>query len=149
MLAQAPSEPEIAQAGMLVRPPPQRPVELPVAFRNGEIVDAGVPHPVETVLVILPILIAIGTKPVPRIVPPLVRETNRDVISSEGPQLFDQPIFQLLRPLALSAIRTFWMAVSRVNGGRGGRLVEAEVACAVGVVFVVVSVMMGMKSSIR
>jgi len=33
------------------------------------------------------------------------------------------------------------MAVSRVNGGRGGRSVEAEVACGVGVVFVVVSVM--------
>lgn len=46
-----------------------------------------------------------------------------------------------------SAIRTFWMAVSRVNGGRGGRLMEAELACGVGSVFVVVSVMMGMKSS--
>ena len=40
------------------------------------------------------------------------------------------------------------MAVSRVNGGRGGRSEEAEVACEPGIVFVVVSVMMEMKSSI-
>src|SRR5580704_12050131 len=86
---------------MIVRPAAQRPVELPVVFGNGKIVDASVPHPVETVLVILPVLIAVGTKPVTRIVPPLVREANRDVISRERPQLFDQAIFQLPRPLAL------------------------------------------------
>jgi hypothetical protein len=37
------------------------------------------------------------------------------------------------------------MAVSRVNGGRGDRLVQAEVACGVGIVFVVVSVIVGME----
>ena len=89
---------------MIVRTPALRPVELPVAFGNGKIVDAGVPHPVETVLVKLPVFIAVRTKPVARIIPPLVRETNRDVISRERPHLFDQPVFPLLRPLALQEL---------------------------------------------
>src|ERR1700722_2857038 len=89
---------------MIVGPPAERPAELPVAFSNGKIVDAGVPDPVETVLIILPVLIAVGTKPVTRIVPPLVRETNCDVISRERPQLFDQPVFQLLGPLSLHEV---------------------------------------------
>lgn len=63
-LAQAGSEPEIAQAGMVVRPPAQRPVELPLVLGNRKIVDAGVPDPVETVRIKLPVLIAVGTKPV-------------------------------------------------------------------------------------
>ena len=63
-------------------------MELPVAFGNGKIVDAGVPHAVETMLVVLPVLIAVGTKPVTRIVPPFVRETNRDAIPCKRPQLF-------------------------------------------------------------
>src|SRR5580658_10369058 len=86
---------------MIVRPPAQRPVELPLAFGNGKIVDTSVPHIVKAVVVKLPVLIAIGTKPVTGIVAPLVRETNRDAISCERPQLFDQPILQLLRPFAL------------------------------------------------
>lgn len=48
----------------------------------------------------LPVFVAIGAKPVPCIVMPLVSEAHRDSVGCEGPELLDEAIVELLRPLA-------------------------------------------------
>ena len=47
----------------------------------------------------LPVLVAVGAKPVPGVVVPLVGESHRDPVVVERPQLLDQPVVQLLGPL--------------------------------------------------
>src|SRR5215475_5949546 len=131
---------------MRIRPAPQRPVVLAVRFLDGQVVDAGQTKPHQALVVELPVLVAVRAEPVPRIIVPLVGETDGNAAPLEGPQLLDQAIVEFAGPLAgeegddlpasveawatfsgsrvfqaSSARRTFCAAVSRVNGGRGGR----------------------------
>ena len=142
---------------MVIRAAPQRPVIFTFAFTNRQIVDAGVANGHKAVILELPVFVTVRPKPVAGIVMPLVGEPNRNPVAGEGPQLFDQPVIKLARPLAgqkrddlfpadrelgpvppttlfavsqcdalwVSCIptvfgaRTFWIAVSRSNGGEG------------------------------
>src|SRR5262249_49913908 len=49
----------------------------------------------------LPILVAVATEPMPAVVAPLVGETHGDAVVAERPYLLDQPVVELLIPLAL------------------------------------------------
>ena len=49
----------------------------------------------------LPVLVAVGAEPVAAVVVPLVGEAHRDAVVGEGPELLDQPVVELARPLAL------------------------------------------------
>src|SRR5882672_10863772 len=93
------SETQIGQAGMAIRTTTKRPAILAVRFRDRKVVDAGQSPPHQTVLVEFPVLVAVRPVPVPGIVVPLVGEAHRDPVPLERPQLFDQAIVQLLRPL--------------------------------------------------
>ncbi len=83
----------------------------------------------------------------PRVVVPLVSEAYRDPVLGECPEFFDEPVVQLLGPLAteeskdfVSSVdklrsvppscvnRIFCIALSRVNGGKGGRADVVAVA---------------------
>src|SRR5712664_1685190 len=86
---------------MIIGTTAQWPTILALGFLDRKIVDACVPCAHQTVLVELPVLVAIGPEPVPGIVVPFVREPNGDTISVEGPKLFNQAVIELLRPLAL------------------------------------------------
>src|SRR6266404_7738847 len=94
------SETEIGQSGVAIRTTTKRPPIPPVRFPDGKIIDARQPQSHEAVRIELPILVAVRSVPMSRIVVPLVGETHGDAMSFEGPQLFDQAIVQLLRPLA-------------------------------------------------
>src|SRR5690348_4939176 len=59
------------------------------------------PAPHESELVELPVLVAVGTEPVARIVVPFVGEAHRDAISLAGPDFLDEPVVELPGPLAL------------------------------------------------
>src|SRR5258708_26436083 len=85
---------------MASRTTTKRPPIPPVRFPDGKILDGCQPQPHETVRIELPILVAVRPAPMSRIVVPLVGEAHGDAMSFEGPQLFDQAIVQLLRPLA-------------------------------------------------
>ena len=85
----------------------------------------------------------------PGIIVPFVGEPHRDTISIVRPKLFDQPVVQFFCPFAcekfndllppcgkfsaISPLRLegvgesdlFWIAVSRVKGGSGGRVAVA------------------------
>src|SRR5271168_3337669 len=90
--SQARSQPECAQGRMVIWAAPQRPVVLAVGLRDRQIVDAGDAQPHESVLVELPVFIAMAAIPVATIVVPLVRETHGDAILTKGPHLLDQPV---------------------------------------------------------
>ena len=51
-------------------------------------------------LIELPVLVAVATEPVPADVVPLVGETHGDAVVAERPYLLDQPVVELLIPLA-------------------------------------------------
>src|SRR5262249_31369888 len=67
---------------------------------NGKVVDTGDAASHEAVLVELPVFVAVGAKPIPGVVVPLVGETNRDAVALESPEFLDEAIVQLLVPLA-------------------------------------------------
>src|SRR5499426_3627375 len=54
----------------------------------------------QTVFIELPILIAVGSKPVSRIVMTFISEANGDPIVLKGPQLLDQSVVEFPRPFA-------------------------------------------------
>src|ERR1051325_397306 len=83
---------------MLIGPPAQGPVVFALACSHRQIVDARDATLHEPALIELPVLVAVGAIPVAGIVMPLVGETNCNAIALTGPELFDQPILQLLRP---------------------------------------------------
>src|SRR6266851_230397 len=97
----ATSKTEIGEARMVCR---SRacwiPVKLALALADGQVVDRGVAPPHKAVFVEFPILVAVGPEPVIRIVAPFIGEPDADSIALPGPQLLDQPIVQLLGPLA-------------------------------------------------
>src|SRR5580692_9902876 len=84
---------------MVVGPAALRPVEEPVRFGDGQIVNAGVAAAHQPAGVELPVLVSIRAKPLARDVLRFVGEAHRNACVLEGPQLFDQPVFELVRPL--------------------------------------------------
>src|SRR5271156_6053963 len=85
---------------MLVRAASQGPMEKALRFLDGQIVDRSVPVMHEAVLIELPVLIAVGAKPVPRIVMPFVGKAHGNSGAVKGPELLDQTVVLLALPLA-------------------------------------------------
>src|SRR5215475_10819868 len=54
----------------------------------------------QTVFIELPVLIAVGSKPVSRIVMTFISEANGDPIALKRPQFLDQPVIDFPRPFA-------------------------------------------------
>src|SRR5215471_7930517 len=94
------SQAERRQPRMIVGPPPERPVILAIAGSNGEIVDAGYPASHEALVIELPVLVAVRPEPATRVVVPLVSETNSNSVALTSPKFLDQPVVELLDPLA-------------------------------------------------
>src|SRR5580693_2173939 len=78
-----------------------RPAKQSIRLADRHVVDAGLAPLHQPFGVELPLLIAMGTVPVAGIVAPFILETDRDTRVVEGPQLLDQPVFQLPRPFPL------------------------------------------------
>src|SRR6267143_4539607 len=94
------SEPEVRQAGVVVRTTAGWPEVLAVGLGDGQVVDDRVAAPHEPAGVELPVLVAVRTEPVAAVVVPLVREPNGDAISGHRPELLDETVVQLPIPLA-------------------------------------------------
>src|SRR3954469_2518922 len=91
----------LAQPRDIGRARPRRwPVEAAFAFLDGDIVDAGLAPPHQAVFVELPLLVAVGTIPLPGIVVPFILEAHGDAVLIERPEILDQAIVVLLRPFA-------------------------------------------------
>ena len=85
---------------MIVGSASQLPTKLPLGLLNHHVIDAGMARFHQSQLVKLPVLVPIRAKPVAGIVTPLIGKTHGDARAFEGPHLFDQPVFEFLRPLA-------------------------------------------------
>src|SRR5579872_7546697 len=92
---------QLAQAGMIVRTPAERPMVFALGGGDRHVIDAGVTPAHEAALVEFPVLVTVGPEPGPAVVVPFVRESHRDAIAGKGPDLLDQPIVELPCPLAL------------------------------------------------
>src|ERR1019366_5187811 len=68
-------------------------------FGNRNIVDARFSAAHQAVLVELPLLVAVGTVPLPGIVMPLVLKPHRDTIAVDRPQILDEAILMFLPPI--------------------------------------------------
>src|SRR5580704_14517839 len=76
------------------------PVKASVGFRDRNIVDAGFAAAHQAVVVELPLLVAVGTMPLPGIIMPLVLKPHRDAVATERPEILDQAIVEFPRPFA-------------------------------------------------
>src|SRR5688572_3428891 len=76
------------------------PAELAICFLDRQVVDAGEAPAHQAVLGELPVLVAVGAEPVPRVVVPLVLEAHGDEVAHEAPELLLQPVVELAVPLA-------------------------------------------------
>src|SRR5437588_4105865 len=92
------SQTESAQAGMIVRAAAKRPVIFARAFGDRQIVDAGDAQPHQTILVEVPILVAVTAKPIAAVVVPFIGEAHRDAIVAKRPDFLDQAIIELPAP---------------------------------------------------
>src|SRR5580692_9575374 len=93
-------EPEVAQAGMIVRTTTERPMIKAVLLLDRQVVDARQTHAHQAVRVEFPVLIAVAAEPASRIVAPFVGEANGDAVLMKGPEFLDQPIVELAVPFA-------------------------------------------------
>src|SRR5262249_11461246 len=92
------SEAEAAQGGVIVRSPAERPAKLAVLLTNGQVIDGRMTCRHEPLLIELPVLVAIGPKPVPGVVMPFVGESDSDSVALKRPELLDQSVVQLSVP---------------------------------------------------
>src|SRR5215831_7229232 len=89
---------------MVIRTTPQGPAVLAIGFLYRKVIDAGQTTVHQTVLVKLPVFIAIGSEPIPRVIMPLIREAHRDAGVMKGPELFDEAVVQFFGPFALEEL---------------------------------------------
>ena len=90
---------ETAQPWVICRPGALRPTEQPVGRADRHIVDAGLAPAHQTLGVEFPLLVAVRAVPVAGVVAPFVLEAHRDAVAVERPELLDQAVLQLARPL--------------------------------------------------
>lgn len=86
---------------MVLRPRAVRPAEQAIRLGDRHVVDAGVADRHVALGVELPVLVAVRAPPLPGGVVPFVGEAHRDAVVAERPQLLDEPVLELLGPLAL------------------------------------------------
>src|SRR4029453_19560999 len=89
---------------MVIRTAPQGPTVLAIGFLDRQVIDAGQTTEQETVLGELPVFIAIGPEPMPRVIMPLIREAHRNAGVMKGPELFDEAVVQFFSPFALEEL---------------------------------------------
>lgn len=75
-------------------------MEQALTLMDRAVVDAGVALLHIAQRIELPVLVAVRTEPLPRIVAPFVDEAHRDAVAVKGPQFLDEPVVEFLGPFA-------------------------------------------------
>ena len=81
---------------MIVGPAAKRPVVFTVALFDWDIVDAGDAQAHQTMLVELPVLIAVTAEPLAAVVVPFISKAHSDAVFAIGPDFLNQAIVDLL-----------------------------------------------------
>src|SRR5664279_2209890 len=84
---------------MGIRTTAKRPTELSFALVDRSVVDTGDTSAHQSVLVELPVFVAVTAKPLAGVVVPLVGEAHCNAVLTKGPELLDEAIIQLTVPL--------------------------------------------------
>src|ERR1700686_2375710 len=103
---------------MFVRPASKRPVVLAVRSQNGKVVDGCKSRRHKPIIIEFPVFIAVGAIPVIRVVVPLVSEAYRDPVPGKRPQFLDEPVVQLIGPLAREESNDFVSSVNELRSVR-------------------------------
>ena len=93
-------EPEIRERGVIVRATTERPMVFALVGPDRQVVDAGVASAHQTLIVELPVLVAIAAKPAAAVVMPFVGEAHGDAVARERPHLLDEAVVELAPPFA-------------------------------------------------
>src|SRR5437867_3208453 len=89
---------------MSIRPWTKWPVILAVRFLDRQVVNGGKPKSHQAVVIKIPVLVAIGTEPIPGVIMPFVGEPHGDTVCVVSPKLFDQPVVKFFSPLAFQKL---------------------------------------------
>src|SRR5579871_6939241 len=88
-----PSERILPQSRHILWPRAGRgPMKAPVLLGDRDIVDAGLATAHQAVLVELPLLVTVGTVPLPARIVPFILKPHRDAVAVERPEVLDQAI---------------------------------------------------------
>jgi len=98
---------------MVVGTAPERPMELAVGLFDGQIVDAGIAMVHQSLIVELPVLVAVGAVPVAGVIMTLVGEADGDAGSVEGPEFLDEAIVEFATPLSGEELDDFVASVDK------------------------------------
>src|SRR6266853_2477930 len=100
---------------MRIGPAAKRPMIFSFRFLDWEIIDASVAKSHQAIAIKLPVLVAIGAEPIPRVVVPFVSEAHGNTISAVCPELFDEPVVQLFRPFAFQKLNDFLAPIRKLS----------------------------------
>src|SRR6266540_948702 len=89
---------------MFVRTATEWPMILALRLFNRQVVNGCKPKPHQTVVIKLPVLVAIRAEPVSRVIVPFVSEPHGDTVCVVSPKLFDQPVVKFFGPLAFQKL---------------------------------------------
>src|SRR5262245_35733367 len=106
----------------------KRPMILALRLLDGQVVDRCKPELHQAVSIKLPVLIAVGAKPIPGVVMPFIGETNSNAVCVAGPKLFDQPVIEFLGPFARQKLNDLISSVqefSSISPARINRVRES------------------------
>src|SRR5438067_5435172 len=89
---------------MAIGPWTKWPMILAVRLLDRQVVNGGKPKAHQAIAIKLPVLVAIGTEPIPRVIVPFVSEPHGDTVCVISPKLFDQPVVKFFGPLAFQKL---------------------------------------------
>ena len=116
------SEIKITKSRMIIGSPAERPMVFALCFLDRQFVDARKPSTHQSVIVKLPVFVSIRAKPVLRVVMPLVCKAHRNAIALMDPQLFDESIIQLPRPLPFKQRNDLPAAIGKLGAVSPARI---------------------------
>src|SRR5690349_19419822 len=118
---------------MRVRAPPQLPEELAVVRLDRQIIDAGIATAHQALLGELPVFIAVAAIPVARVVVPLIGKAHRDTRAGTSPQLLDEAVVELARPLSTKELANLLAADGELGAVAPLRVFGIDLHHAIGV----------------
>src|SRR5215469_14682582 len=74
------------------------PMEFSVRLGDRPVINARVAAPHQAVLIELPVFVAVGAKPVARVVVVFVGKPNGDAVAGDGPVFLDQSVIEFALP---------------------------------------------------
>src|SRR5947208_15802714 len=83
------------------------PMILAVRFLDRQVINGGTPKSHQAIAIKFPVLVAIGTEPIARVVMPFIGEPHGDAVCAISPKLFAQPVVEFFGPRTCQKLNDF------------------------------------------